>query len=67
MPPMNDTVIPLAVPGSLRSQIVEAAKAVSLTQAQVMRQSIRLGLPQVLAGLAIPSGAAPKQTVRPRK
>lgn len=52
---MKATVIPLAVPGHLRSQIVKTSKAVSMTQAEVMRQSIRLGLPRVLEGLSNPS------------
>lgn len=48
---MKDTVIPLAVPGPLRSQIVNASKRVSLTQAEVMRQSMRIGLPHLIKAL----------------
>jgi hypothetical protein len=49
---MNDTVVPLAIPGALHGDIREAAAQTSLSQAEVMRQSIRIGLPHLRSALA---------------
>lgn len=46
--------IPLAVPDELLEAIRDAAEETRLSQADVMRQSIKLGLPRLREGLAGP-------------
>lgn len=40
-------VVPLALPKELHKEIRKASKATNLSQADVMRQSIRIGLPKL--------------------
>lgn len=61
---MNSTVIPLAVPGELRSQIKSAITVTGLKQADVMRQSIGFGLPHLCAAYA--NAAKASRAVRRR-
>ncbi len=42
---------PLRLPGEMQQQIRDAARATHLEQSEVMRQSIRLGLPRLLESL----------------
>jgi hypothetical protein len=45
---MATSTIPLAVPDELLEEVREAASKVGLSQADVMRQSIKLGLPRLM-------------------
>ncbi len=49
---MSSSTIPLAVPVDLLGKVRSAAKRTGLSQADVMRQSIKLGLPKLLESLA---------------
>jgi hypothetical protein len=49
---MNNSVIPLAVPKELHRDIKRGAKETRLSQADVMRQSISIGLPRLRAALS---------------
>ncbi len=49
---MPNKNIPLMVPAALKKEIERAAKATCLPQAEVMRQSMRLGLPKLVSALA---------------
>ncbi len=57
---MNNAVIPLAVPNDLHRDIKRGAKQTKLSQADVMRHSIRLGLPQFVD--QFPKPAVPART-----
>ena len=46
---------PLLLPGGLRKRIRETARLVSLSQADLMRQSMELGLPLLVERLAKPA------------
>ncbi len=54
---MNDKAMPypLLLPGVLRKRIRDTARRVSLSQADLMRQSMELGMPLLLERLARPS------------
>ena len=54
---MNDKAMPypLLLPGSLRKRIRETARRVSLSQADLMRQSMELGMPLLVERLAKPA------------
>ena len=54
---------PLPIPDDLKQQIEAAAERTRLKQAEVMRQSIQLGLPELLRRLLSPD--APLVNVRP--
>jgi hypothetical protein len=47
--------IPLAIPDDLHREIKRGAKQTGLSQAAVMRQSIRLGLPAFIEKYPMPS------------
>ena len=47
---------PLLLPGELRKRIRDTARCVSLSQADLMRQSMELGIPLLLERLAKRSG-----------
>ena len=51
--------IPLAVPNGLHREIKRGAKETGLSQADVMRQSIRLGLPQFVEQFPKPATPLP--------
>lgn len=48
---MSSKTIPLAVPGDLEREIRSAAKKTRLSIADVMRQSMEIGLPELLIRL----------------
>ena len=54
---MNNAVVPLKVPGDLALAIKRASKITNLSQADVMRQSMRLGLPGFVNGYPKPDAA----------
>jgi hypothetical protein len=56
---MSSTTIPLAVPQELERQIRAAAKKTNLSIADVMRQSIMLGLPELEERLSPLAGLKP--------
>jgi hypothetical protein len=56
---MSSTTIPLAVPKDLEHQIRAAAKKTRLSIADVMRQSIAIGLPTLEERLSPLSGLKP--------
>jgi hypothetical protein len=56
------TPYPLRLSGELQRQIREAARSTHLEQSEVMRQSIRLGLPRLLKEL---SETSPLTNVKP--
>jgi len=60
--------IPLGLPGELHRQIKRGARQTGLSQADVMRHSIRLGLPQFVAGFPKPAKPAttPKTPALPQ-
>ena len=43
-------LLPIPVDGKLRSLIREAAEQTRLTQAEVMRSALRIGVPEVIKG-----------------
>lgn len=47
--------IPLAMPADLHREIKRGAKITGLSQADVMRHSLRLGLPQFIQNFPMPS------------
>ena len=49
---MSSSTVPLAVPKDLLSEVQSTAKATGLSQADVMRQSMKLGLPKLRESLA---------------
>lgn len=51
--------IPLALPGDLHREIKRGAKETGLSQADVMRHSIRLGLPRFVEGFPKPQSTKP--------
>ena len=49
---MKSETIPLAMPSDLLSEIRKAAKQTGLSMADVMRQSMKLGVPRLIGRLA---------------
>lgn len=47
----SSTLLPVPVDGKLKSLIEEAADQTGLSQADVMRSALRIGVPQVVRGL----------------
>lgn len=52
---MNAVSIPLALPADLHREIKRGAKLTGLSQADVMRHGLRLGLPLFLENFPMPS------------
>ena len=53
---MASTQYPLQVPNDLMAEVESTAKSVHLSKADVMRQSIKLGLPKLRQKLATAAG-----------
>ena len=51
---MSNAIVPLMIPKTMQAEIKSAAKFTRLKQAEIMRQSIRLGLPQFVSGFPKP-------------
>ena len=49
---MKSETYPLPMPGDLAAQVKKAAKETGLSKADVMRQSIRIGIPQLVGRLS---------------
>jgi hypothetical protein len=55
------STIPLAIASDLHREIKRGAKETGLSQADVMRQSIRLGLPRFVTGFPKPNKSTTKK------
>jgi len=56
---MHSTQYPLQVPVDLMKEIASAASATGLSKADVMRQSMKLGIPKLREQLAVERGLKP--------
>lgn len=58
---VGTNLLPVPVDGKLKSLIEEAADQTGLSQADVMRSALRIGVPQVVRGLR--SGNHPRRSL----
>jgi hypothetical protein len=60
---MKNAIMPIPVDGELKGLIKEAAQKTHLSQADVMRSALRIGLPQVVARMEVRRGRSPEEAV----
>jgi|GEM_PF-4060286 len=63
----TSAILSIPVQLDLHKQIIAAGEATKMSRSEVMRQAIRIGLPYLLSGLALPSGATTTKAPRGRK
>jgi hypothetical protein len=65
---MKIKILTFPVTGELERDLLRVSKQMSLSRADVIRQSIRLGLPRFVAGFPKPAkpATAPKSTLLPQ-
>ena len=63
---MKTETVPLAVPSDLLREVRQAAKQTGLSMADAMRQSMKLGLPKLVADLS-PSKVRPMTPAEARR